>query len=225
LSKLIFTVLKIALIPLMVLMLITVGQTFFAGNIHFNSHTRLWFWGIFGGAILVRSLFSFFCLRIKKTNPFHFIDTLEHELTHALFGYLTLTPPKSLWASQENEGEVTLARHNVFIVLAPYFFPLWTFITLALGLLIQKNMQFAWNSLTLFLLSFYVYRLFFELRWYQTDLAIYGRVFSLLFVCIAFILSLATILHYTGVADGNWLAGIPLDVYHRLEELQAVTSK
>ncbi len=52
-----------------------------------------------------------------------------HELTHALFAVLFGGSVKSLHASDRG-GRVTITKSNFIITLAPYFFPLYTFIAL-----------------------------------------------------------------------------------------------
>lgn len=52
-----------------------------------------------------------------------------HELTHALFAVLFGGSVKAFHAS-ERGGKVHLTKSNVVITLAPYFFPLYTFLAL-----------------------------------------------------------------------------------------------
>lgn len=52
-----------------------------------------------------------------------------HELTHALFAVLFGGSVKSFHASDRG-GRVTITKSNFVITLAPYFFPLYTFIVL-----------------------------------------------------------------------------------------------
>src|SRR5512139_283107 len=54
-----------------------------------------------------------------------------HELTHAFFAVLFGGSVKSFQAS-ERGGRVTITKSNFIITLAPYFFPLYTFIALLL---------------------------------------------------------------------------------------------
>jgi hypothetical protein len=52
-----------------------------------------------------------------------------HELTHALFAMLFGGSVKSFHASEKG-GQVRITKSNFVITLAPYFFPLYTFIAL-----------------------------------------------------------------------------------------------
>jgi len=60
-----------------------------------------------------------------------FTYVIAHELTHALFAVLFGGSVKSLQAS-ERGGRVMVTKSNFIITLAPYFFPLYTFIAVLL---------------------------------------------------------------------------------------------
>jgi hypothetical protein len=158
-----------------------------------------------GFRILVRLLAS----RLRREDPFEFVDTLEHELTHALVGYLTLSPPVSLSATLKKGGEVELRGSNPLAALAPYFLPLWCLAALAVGLVARSGVQGAWNSVVFFLLGAFAFRLFHELRWRQTDLHLYGFTFSLLAVAALLLMVLGVILHARGLLSWSWIARAP----------------
>jgi hypothetical protein len=54
---------------------------------------------------------------------------VSHELTHALFAVLFGGSVKAFHASEKG-GQVRLTKSNFIITLAPYFFPLYTFLAL-----------------------------------------------------------------------------------------------
>jgi hypothetical protein len=161
----------------------------------------LWFAAGAGFRLLFHALVS----RLGRDDPLEFIDTLEHELTHALVGYATFCPPVSLSASLKAGGEVELKGSNPLAALAPYFLPLWCLAALALGLVVKPGMQAGWNHLLFFLLGWFCYRLFREYRWRQTDLHAYGFAFSTLCVFILLLLSLGLILQVRGLLSWHWL--------------------
>ena len=172
----------------------------------------LWFTAGVGFRLLFGALMG----RFGRDDPLEFIDTLEHELTHALMGYATLCPPISLTASLKAGGEVELRGTNPLAALAPYFLPLWTLLALLLGMVVKPSMQPAWNHLIFFLLGVFCYRLLREYRWRQTDLHVYGFVFSTLSVFILLLLSLALILHARGLLPGTWLGSAGRQAWHSL---------
>ena len=177
----------------------------------------------FAAGFAFRILFRALLRRFGKDDPLDFIDTLEHELTHALVGYLTFSPPVSLSASLKSGGEVQLKGSNPLAVLAPYFLPLWCSLTLLFGLIVQSGMQTTWNRLIFFLLGCFIYRLAKEYRWRQSDLHIYGFLFSTLFVCIFLLLALGVILDVRNLASWHWLKAAGRHAWHALPGVWAWT--
>jgi hypothetical protein len=71
---------------------------------------------------------SYLALHLLFKKPV-FTYVIGHELTHAFFAVLSGGTVKSLQASDRG-GRVTVTKSNFMITLAPYFFPLYTFIAL-----------------------------------------------------------------------------------------------
>ena len=170
----------------------------------------------FAAGIGFRILFGALMRRLDRDDPLEFIDTLEHELTHALVGYATLCPPVSLSATLKSGGEVELKGSNPLAALAPYFLPLWCLLVLLLGLVVKPGLQATWDHLLFFLMGWFCYRLGREYRWRQTDLHLYGFVFSTFSVFILLLLSLALILHTRGHLNGKWLGAAGRHAWHSL---------
>ncbi|MFH1475922.1 MAG: hypothetical protein ABIH24_00300 [Verrucomicrobiota bacterium] len=107
---------------------------------------------------------------------------LAHELTHALWGALLGARISGLRVSARG-GYVKLSQSNWLIALAPYFFPLYTFIVI-LGyyiLLIFFDLRpYApvWLGLIGFTLGFHFVFTIYALAQDQQDVRDYGRVFS-----------------------------------------------
>ena len=158
------------------------------------------------GGLAFRILFHGALRRLGRDDPLDFIDTLEHELTHALAGYLTFSPPVALSASLKAGGEVQLKGSNPIAALAPYFLPLWCALLLTAGPLIRPGMQAAWDRLLFFMLGWFCYRLFREYRWRQTDLHLYGFLFSTLCVFNLLLVCLGLLLQVRGLHSWNWMA-------------------
>lgn len=65
-----------------------------------------------------------------------------HELTHALWTWLFLGRVKKFKASA-NGGQVVVSKTNFLIVLAPYFFPLYA--ALVVAVFVAGNLVFGWT--------------------------------------------------------------------------------
>ncbi len=169
--------------------------------------------------ITFRIAFRYLMGRIHKDDPFEFVDTLEHELTHALVGYLTLAPPQSLSASLKTGGEVQLQGSNPLAAWAPYFLPLWATLLMLMGILVQPRMQVGWNTFIFFMLGLFVYRLSREFRWRQSDLHIYGFLFSTISVFILLLLGLGIVLKVRGLLPLHWIGGSLSSACHSLPQI------
>ncbi|MBF0431656.1 MAG: hypothetical protein HQK83_10275 [Fibrobacteria bacterium] len=222
--KMLLPVTKFALVPLMALLLYVSYKEFFfqlSGIYSLGDFTTM----LHPSMMMVivglsgRAIIDIAFNKLKISNPLAFVDTLEHELTHALFGYLTFSPPISLLATLESGGEVKLKRQNFLVVLAPYFFPLWSIFFACIGFVVKDSLQGGWSLVTSLLFGFFLYRLFLEFRWYQPDLKVYGRIFSSLIVLILLSLVWFYYLHYIRFVDIDWMQKIPTRYFQLFKDL------
>lgn len=104
-----------------------------------------------------------------------------HELTHALFAVLFGGSVKSFHATDRG-GRVTITKSNFIITLAPYFFPLYTFIVLLLyGTAIAAGLQKTVAAIVFFAGASFAFHLVLTalfLQTEQTDIKEYGMIFS-----------------------------------------------
>lgn len=173
-------------------------------------------WAWLAGGFAFRMAARLAWARLGRDDPFEFIDTLEHELTHALAGYATFCPPVSLSASLKSGGEVELKGTNPLAALAPYCLPLWCLLAALLGLAVKAGLHSAWNHGLLFLLGCFAWRLFREFRWRQTDLHLYGFVFSSVMVAVLLMLSIGLLLWLGGYLGWEWLPLAAREAYQGL---------
>lgn len=218
-GRLLGTLLRWCLIPLLALLALSLGEAFFKSARGFlGAGFLLWC----GGGFVFRGASRLLWSRLGKDDPLEFIDTLEHELTHALMGYLTFCPPVSLSATLQSGGEVELRGSNPLAVLAPYFLPLWCVLAALLGLAVKPGLQSAWNHGLFFLAGCFLCRLALEYRWRQTDLHVYGFLFSTLLVANLLILSAGLLLWMRGIGDWRWLPGAVRQVWPALGQLRGI---
>lgn len=171
---------------------------------------------ILGSGILARWVLA----KAFTQDPLEFLDTLEHELTHALFGYLTGHPPISLKATLRKGGNVVLGGRNPFIVLSPYTVPLFASIAaLALPLLSAEARdlgRWLWPAL----LGSYLFRWFREMHPGQSDFAEYGMVFSFLFIAFWLPLLLLGLLVWTGWLGDSFVASVQTEILRSFEGIR-----
>ena len=107
---------------------------------------------------------------------------LGHELTHALWAILFGGKAKNL-SIKASGGSVNVSKSNVWITLAPYFFPFYTMILIGLFLLVKLIMgTVPYPLVWLFMLGFtWAFHFTFTLQSLltsQPDIQEYGRLFS-----------------------------------------------
>ncbi len=155
----------------------------------------------FGGMLL-------FMLVFRRTRFVQFWSTLEHELTHALFAWLTLVPVHELRTTDGSRaargdsslGHVSLGGSNWLIVTAPYFFPTASAALLVAIWILAASPTMAARALLGVATAWCVVSTWHETHKGQSDLQKAGLGFSLLF------LPGANILCY-GMLLANELAG------------------
>ena len=111
-----------------------------------------------------------------------FTYVVGHELTHAFFAMLFGGSVKSFHASDRG-GRVTITKSNFIITLAPYFFPLYTFIALLLYWIASAAEVRSTVTNILVILSgatfaFHLILTFIFLQTDQNDIREHGAVFS-----------------------------------------------
>jgi hypothetical protein len=128
---------------------------------------------------------------------FIIVHVFSHELTHALWAMLFGGKVEEIYVSGKSGGYTTHTKSNFVVALAPYFFPLYSFILLALFFVIQDTYKSILLVLLGFSLGFHLLLTLHALRLGQSDLRKHGVVFSLVFIytmnCLVFGLILCAV--------------------------------
>lgn len=121
-------------------------------------------------------------------------DTLEHELTHALFAVLTFNRIDSISAGGKG-GEVKYSGrgNNILITLSPYFFPTFLIVFLPLKVILAEPYIKYWFFIAGVLTCYYILSTIKESHINQTDLRVYGLIYSYLLIMVLNILILGSI--------------------------------
>lgn len=133
-----------------------------------------------------------------------FFSTFEHELTHAVFAWLTFHKVVGMRATWRRGGEVTIeGRGNWLITIAPYFFPtLCLLLGLLLALLPAEHLVWV-NALMGATLAYHVISTRRETHSGQPDLRKVGLAFAWMFLPAANIIALGGVLAFShGGLDG-----------------------
>lgn len=161
------------------------------------------YWGLFlgGGA-------TYFLIHIVLPRPL-LIHVFGHELTHAFFAKLFGWKVKSIKASGSG-GHVKLSGSNFIVTLAPYFFPLYSFILLFIYILTvladyDKVFYPYFIFLTGFTLSLHILMTIESLKTSQADIKEGGIIFSLPFIYIGNLIVMTLLLKLTVFTDIAYL--------------------
>ncbi len=144
-------------------------------------------WFPSGAVALFIGMAAFLLVRVVASDPVR-LYVLGHELTHALWG-LAFGARVSRLKVGARGGSVRLTKSNVWITLAPYFFPFWTMLVVALALAVRGVMRFthpdarfpapwAWTFAVGFTWCLHLCFTIRSLMQTQPDVEEYGRVFS-----------------------------------------------
>jgi hypothetical protein len=104
-----------------------------------------------------------------------------HELTHAMFTVLFGGSVKAFHVSEKG-GQVRITKSNFIITLAPYFFPLYTYLALAAALIARAAGAPSWETVFVLLagasFAFHIVLTAIFLRTDQNDIREHGAFFS-----------------------------------------------
>lgn len=132
--------------------------------------------------IAAYSLFHFFVYQPT------FLYVLAHELTHAIFAFLSGSRVRKIKVSDKG-GYVELKQSNFIIDLAPYFFPFYSFAIILFYYICSRLTDTSEYLILLFFflgvsLAFHYLANWETLKIQQPDLKWTGKIFGLIFVSI-----------------------------------------
>ena len=114
------------------------------------------------------------------------LTIFAHEFTHMLFAVLTGHKPKNMSIRQGEGGSFSyFGKGNWLITVAPYFFPIFPFLWMLLGIWFEfHNKAFPiWYIMTFgFLVGYHIVSNFYQIHSEQTDFKKAGFFFSVLFI-------------------------------------------
>jgi hypothetical protein len=142
---------------------------------------------------------------------------LGHELTHAVWGLAFGARVSNLKVGAKG-GSVSLSKSNVWITLAPYFFPFYTFLVIVIALVTYAFLRPLpclplWMFLIGFTWAFHVLFTLETLSVRQPDVKLYGRMFSW---TVIFIVNVAIVLLWLACTTSLTFASLGASLAERL---------
>ena len=145
----------------------------------------------FGGYLLI------WWLWLRRPIFGSFVSTMEHELTHALFAWLTLHRVTGIRATWRQGGHITfVGQGNWLITIAPYFFPTICLFVLVLSWILPEPLRSMSDALLGAAMAYHITSTMRETHAGQSDLARVGWLFSAMFLPAANIMAFGGVVSY-----------------------------
>lgn len=171
-------------------LLILVGKEFIPTLVWVFNHMFLYQWMFYGfiAYCIVRKL-PFF-----KRNE-EWLQTFSHELSHAIVSLMFFRKIHSLHVD-ERSGVVWHSDGgigDIFITLAPYCLPIFTYMFLLLRIIGDSKMLYVFDIFIGFTFAFHCFCFWRQTRLYQTDIQKYGAIRSFSFIATALLFNITII--------------------------------
>ncbi len=122
-------------------------------------------------------------------------QVFSHELTHAIFSFLTLSKIHGFKATANAGGYVSIqGRANMLMILSPYCVPLFTLIGVITAIILDAQQNAYMLGLIGFTYMFHIHTFIDQTRGFQTDLRMYGLLPSYLFILLLHLILSGTII-------------------------------
>jgi hypothetical protein len=142
-----------------------------------------------------------------------------HEISHAIAGILSGAKIKKFNVG-ESSGSVALTKDNIWITLAPYFFPIYTLVIIivyvCLGWFMDIKQLYGYYLFLIgFSVSFHLALTVYILSIEQTDLKVYGTFFSYV-VILAVDIVMFTLLAALAFENAISIKNVFFQAYHNI---------
>lgn len=199
----------IALLPFAVAVTLSFIELIGHGDWQQLEQTTRWFIG--GFAIWVVLFFAL-------PRPVHSY-ILAHELTHAVWG-LVMGAKVSRLRVSEKGGSVTLTKSNIWITLAPYFFPFYSILALGLYVLLSLKLDMSqylpfWYAVFGLTWSFHLTFTINMIGGHQPDIREHGRLFS---YAVIYIINLLTAIFLIALLAEHSLSSLPATIWNQIQD-------
>jgi hypothetical protein len=125
-----------------------------------------------------------------------FFGVFEHEITHMIFGLLMFQRPRSFYAS-DRKGHVTTEGSNFVDILAPYYFPTFSYMLLAVYPLLKPGAHPYFFPVLGVVTGYHLISNITEFGFAQPDIRRSGAAFSVVFSIFAGILAFGFVAAFT----------------------------
>lgn len=133
-----------------------------------------------------------------------FFGVFEHEFAHLVMGLLMFQKPEAFFATAKR-GHVRVGGKNFLVDLAPYYFPTFSLILLVVFPLLKPSAQPYFYPVLGFVTGYHLVSQISDFKFYQGDIRVSGRLFSIVFCAFASVLAFGFIFAFVvGGYRGGW---------------------
>ena len=139
---------------------------------------------------------AFFVISRFFNKNLNWFSTFSHELTHTIVSIFLFRKIHSFQAGR-GTGEISTSGNSntlVFVDLAPYCLPIFTYFLLGLRMMLVKNMLMYYDILIGLSIGFHIYCFKTQTGNYQSDINKHPLYFSYLYIATALLFNLCVIL-------------------------------
>ena len=141
--------------------------------------------------------FLLYIIRRYLKNNLIFLETFSHELTHAFFAFCFNRRVHSFHAEDAGSGVIYTSGKNQYalvpIALAPYCFPIFTYLLLSIRCLMDFHGMWIYDVLIGMTICFHFFCFKNQTGNYQTDINQYPLSFSYLYIVTALLINFCII--------------------------------
>lgn len=154
----------LGIILLAILLMLTCYDGFFILRSAFNHYK--WYTSLVVGMIIYVVLSRF---KFGQKNE-EFLQTFSHEFTHTIVALLFFRKLHSFQAEARGTGAITTDGSNIFISLAPYCLPIFTYFMLIMRYFVAAKFYWIYDALVGLTLAFHIHCFIKQTGNYQTDI-------------------------------------------------------
>jgi hypothetical protein len=133
-----------------------------------------------------------------------FFGVFEHEFTHLVVGLIMFQKPEAFFATS-SRGHVRVGGKNFFVDLAPYYLPTFSVFLLVIYPLLRDAAYPVYFAVLGFMTGYHLVSNIIDFKFYQGDIRVSGRFFSVCFCLFAGLLAFGFIFAFVlGGYGGGW---------------------
>jgi hypothetical protein len=181
------------LLVILLLLIILVGYDVI---LYLFPKNRPWTWNLPVYQWTGIGIVVFFVLARFFNRNLNWFATFSHELTHTVVSILLFRKIHSFQAGRDT-GEISTSGNSntlVFVDLAPYCLPVFTYFLLALRMMMVKDMLMYYDVLVGLSIGFHAYCFKSQTGSYQSDINKHPLYFSYLYIATALLFNVSVIL-------------------------------